>query len=299
MKIKTTVMLIAALLLVASGVQAGLYSDKVGDLGAEVYYQMDQAAGAADGSAVVNAGTLGASYNGTWGSGLASYSGREAISGAARADTIGGQELVGLDPSGYSAQFSPTSWSDMISMNIGGEGGDPTALDTVSQTVSMFFKTSQADGWTRLMTKDPDGVHDFDLVFDNASGKLVLVNRNATSAAYEGETNYRDGAWHHIVAVRDSGAQGDMRLYVDGAAVALVDRGGSWSAGYGARFGAHGTSSSGAFDGYIDEIAIWDRALTATEAEGLFSAAIPEPATLGLVATIGMALLFVRRKLML
>ena len=283
MKIKTTAMVAVGALLFAGTVQAGTYSDKVAELNAAVYYQLDQEPGAADGSAVTNVGTLGASYNGTWGSGLSGYPGREAISGAARADSIGGQALNGLDSSGHSAQFNPGSNSDMISINVGGEGGAPTALDTVSQTYAFFFKTSQTNGWTRLVTTDPDEANRFDIVFENSTRQLVLVNGNVDSAAYESENSYSDGEWHHLVAVRDSGARGDMRLYIDGEAVTLIDRGGSWTAGYQSRFGAHGTASGG-YEGYMDEIAIWTRALTATEAQKLYLAAILGPPAQELLA---------------
>ena len=256
------------------------YSDAVESLAPSVYYRLDEAAGQLDGEAVTNVGTLGVAYSGTWGSGLSGYPDREAISGQpgpSPTDVVGGRHLGGLNAGNLAAQFSPDSNSDMISINVGSEGGAPTALDTASQTYAFFFKTSQTDGWTRLVTTDPDEDNRFDIVFENATRQLVLINGNADSAAYESANSYSDGKWHHLVAIRDSGARGDMRLYIDGKAVPLIDRGGGWTAGYQARFGALGTSGSSAYEGYLDEIAIWNRALTEEEALGLFDAAAPPP----------------------
>ena len=300
MKMKTTARLITWVLLFAGTVQAGLYSDKVADLNARVYYQLDQGAGAADGSAVANVGTLGASYNGTWGSGLSGYPGREAISGAPRADSIGGQALNGLDSSGHSAQFNPGSNSDMISLNIGGEGGAPTAFDTAAQTISLFFKTTQTNGYGRIYTTDPDCTHTFTLEmgadYSGYEGRIYLAVGTSSSDARYSAHEFNDGNWHHLVAVRGSDSRADLKLYVDGVEETLANSSANFSAGYQARFGAHGTASGG-FEGYMDEIAVWDSALTSTESQDLYTAAIPEPAALGLLATCGAALLFIRRKL--
>ena len=50
------------------------------------------------------------------------------------------------------------------------------------------------------------------------------------------------------------------------------------------------------FKGSLDDVRLYDSALTAGEIATL--AAIPEPATLGMVALFGGGILFIRRKLM-
>ena len=90
--------------------------------------------------------------------------------------------------------------------------------------------------------------------------------------------SYADGAWHHVTVVRDAAA-GEVRLYVDGAeaatpasdegvnvvppsnAVPAIGSGVWWFGG-----------SYEPFAGSIDEVALFDRALTAEEAAAMFIA---------------------------
>lgn len=73
-----------------------------------------------------------------------------------------------------------------------------------------------------------------------------------------------DGVWHHVVAVRDAAAGLD-RLYVDGVEAINVAR------SYTTDFTSTGLISIGSysdayfFDGAIDEVAVYDKALSATQ----------------------------------
>ncbi|MEK7566880.1 MAG: LamG domain-containing protein, partial [Patescibacteria group bacterium] len=83
------------------------------------------------------------------------------------------------------------------------------------------------------------------------------------------------GVWRHVVAVKDS--SGDVKLYVDGESTGTILRQspdtnstsevpfliGAWSHGGGA-------GASEFFNGQIDEIAVYNRALSASEARALF-----------------------------
>jgi hypothetical protein len=55
-----------------------------------------------------------------------------------------------------------------------------------------------------------------------------------------------------------------------------------------------GPTHIGAFDGAIDDVRIYDRALSGTEVADLY--ALPEPATLALLALGGLAMLRRRRR---
>ena len=86
-----------------------------------------------------------------------------------------------------------------------------------------------------------------------------------------GTTDVRDGLWHHVAAVLpDDGSPNttEIRLYVDGEieeASAMDQNRISTSGGRNVRIGAFYLSRSEFFQGLIDDIRIYDQALTAEE----------------------------------
>ncbi|UCF42872.1 MAG: hypothetical protein JSV99_09850, partial [Planctomycetota bacterium] len=90
---------------------------------------------------------------------------------------------------------------------------------------------------------------------------------------------YNDGGWHYLAAVRAGSGAANLKIYVDGAEVTTFnpkDEGaGDISNQYGLSIGAKfdaGDSDAWEdfFDGAIDEVGIWDRALDANEIERLY-----------------------------
>ena len=90
---------------------------------------------------------------------------------------------------------------------------------------------------------------------------------------------YNDGDWHHLAAVRTGSGAANLKIYVDGAEVTTFsprDEGaGDISNEYGLSIGAKfdaGDSDAWEdfFDGAIDEVGIWDRALSVLEIERLY-----------------------------
>ena len=85
-----------------------------------------------------------------------------------------------------------------------------------------------------------------------------------------------DAAGIRSTATRDGSDANNCRLYVDGEEVDLTTRNGNWAAGFSFRIGTMGTGS-GQFKGLLDEIAIWDRVLSADEVAAIYNAAIGTP----------------------
>jgi hypothetical protein len=86
-----------------------------------------------------------------------------------------------------------------------------------------------------------------------------------------GMSNYLDsgqspsaGQWQYVTATYDGAT---ARFYVNGAQVASKAFSGNVGDSNSWRIGAYGTSPGGFFDGLIDEVRIYDRALTATQVQ--------------------------------
>ena len=92
-----------------------------------------------------------------------------------------------------------------------------------------------------------------------------------------------DGRWHHVTLTVDKDQNDGMRIFVDGDIAGSADATGvhDLSTPYDLTIG----SKEGWFDGCIDDVRIYDRALTDTEVGAL---AVPEPSSLVLA---GLALL--------
>ena len=105
-------------------------------------------------------------------------------------------------------------------------------------------------------------------------------------------TNVNDGDWHLIVGVFDSGT---ARMYVDDGPAEDMTGPGLSIVANAAPFLVGGVFNNNAnvsrFDGLIDDVRLYDEALTQSQIEAL----IPEPASLALLGVGGLAIL-VRRK---
>ena len=102
----------------------------------------------------------------------------------------------------------------------------------------------------------------------------TLTATNGDSHTVTGGTDVVDGGWHHVVVVRDADAD-ELRIYVDGNEDATPI-----STTYGAGFestsaelniGWFDLSPYYHFEGVLDEVALYDRALTLTEIEGHYN----------------------------
>lgn len=107
------------------------------------------------------------------------------------------------------------------------------------------------------------------------------------------QTTWNADTWYHIVVTGDIN---QYKLYVDGVLNASVTGSGSFRyAQAGLTMGNRKEGSVG-FSGAIDDVAVWNRALTADEVTYIHNNVVPEPTTLLLVALGSIAAL--RRKKM-
>ena len=99
------------------------------------------------------------------------------------------------------------------------------------------------------------------------------------------------GTWAHFALVRDVSAN-TWQFYVNGAPLAGTHSFTNDPAGDGSHpsfdvsIGRRGGFNTGFFNGHLDEIAIYDKALTQSQIETHYNAAVPEPTSFVLCALI-------------
>ena len=136
-----------------------------------------------------------------------------------------------------------------------------SVLNNKSFSISAWFKTT-VTGWTILDCREYNN-DDEVRFYPNA----MAYDEDAVGVVYAtiSSTNTHDGAWHHSVGTVSAST---ASLYLDGVLVASSDASGSGTLTLdddvfiGAR---GGNSRDGYFDGIIDDVRIYTRALTSNE----------------------------------
>ncbi|MBT4153430.1 MAG: hypothetical protein HOE53_02160 [Candidatus Magasanikbacteria bacterium] len=149
---------------------------------------------------------------------------------------------------------------------------DDPALDITDKiTISAWFKTSVKDNG--IISK---GAHnssdngDYVLTHDNVN--RIGFGLNNSVAYIRSTATTIDGEWHHVVGTydKDAGGVDEMKLYVDG----VLEEVGDYSTAISTsandlRIGTY-YSNTYNFDGDIDEVAIWNDVLSATDIEAMY-----------------------------
>ena len=214
------------------------------------------------------------------------------------------RELIGLSPipdgvwsfddgSGLTASNSSGNGRDgtLVNMDdtdwVQGEAGNGNALEfdgvndhvviagykgitgSNSRTCSAWIKTSTAVGANIVFWGDPRTNHNRWALYARGGGELAV---GIKMGFVIGTTNVCDGDWHHVAAVFANDGTPDIaetRLYVDGveetisASLSAVPNTLAYSD---VLIGSDGTTY---LEGTIDEVHIYDRALTAAEIAAL------------------------------
>ena len=185
------------------------------------------------------------------------------------------------DPSDTSAQFGLVNenndFGDSDANSIAGINfGSPTATSvafTVEAWVNGFTQTTDAGmvtlGWGNggeqfdLDTGANDPAHDFRFLLRDAAGNAHAVNSAIAP---------QNGTWFHLVGVVDEVSNQDMAFYVDGQLVgtaSLPSGGGLLSStnlmGIGSRMSARGSAFDDQFVGNMNDVAIFNYALSPSQ----------------------------------
>jgi hypothetical protein len=147
---------------------------------------------------------------------------------------------------------------------------------------------------------ESQGGNDFDLQFQQ-DGRIYLYTGAGENTNYLPNQTTLVGQWHQIVATYVGGASGSRDIYWDGNLAASFN-GGVNSASKSSQFtvGDSTVFQGRWFQGNIDDVAVWNRALDASEVSTLYQAGItpaptPEPAS-AILAGLLLAGLCLRRR---
>ncbi|MDF7826980.1 PEP-CTERM sorting domain-containing protein [Pontiellaceae bacterium B12227] len=207
---------------------------------------------------------------------------------------------VTLNADGFSARFEETggTQANFFTANSMDHSGAFTLsfwwkTPTLDQASAESLMSSGAgDSW-QIDWRSPAGAPSNQLRVSDDSGNAMFVLTSTLSA----------DTWYHMVLTSDgtgTGASGNNAAFyntVQGGALNLL---GSTVAAIDLvdlRIGAN-RGGNQTYDSDIASVAVYDTVLSAAELNVLLNAgpaAIPEPATLGLIGATGLGLLFIRR----
>lgn len=164
----------------------------------------------------------------------------------------------------YSAGFANTYSVDLDGTDDNILVGDVSTLNSSSAfTISARFKADASGGYVF-------GFRGFYARLD-ASGIYGRISKFYTwSNSGSGDVYHGLGNWHHIVVVWDAP---NVICYVDGSEIINVNPGAGNATGSdngnSFRIGSHYGGSVALFNGKIDEVAIWSKALSSSEVTGI------------------------------
>ena len=155
--------------------------------------------------------------------------------------------------------------------------GNGSSLQTI--TLSVWFKTTAAIGNKIVGLEDTQtgtGSSAYDReIYIGSNGKVYGYVYDGGEEYVTSTATYTDGKWHHaVVTIAVNSA---MKLYVDGILQQATPIGvpcSTYPTSYwriGSYLEAHGNGASGYFNGTIDDVRIYNRALSATEVKQLYT----------------------------
>ena len=150
-----------------------------------------------------------------------------------------------------------TSFDDGSSQYISGTGDCPAS----AFTVSAWIKKVGASGWYAIYSADTE------IWFGLGASEEIRLHVGGSDRIDTAVSSVTIGTWHHVSATYDGSTTG--KIYIDGVDQALTSSGTlNVPIATASNIGRH-PNGSNYFDGSIKNVAIWERALTATEIQNV------------------------------
>lgn len=155
-----------------------------------------------------------------------------------------------------------------------------------------------------IQSRGNSGHMDWDIFTRTVNGNDFVTFRGSTGITNDPNVWLVEGShpgtegWHFIAVTWDGTTdENGVKIYVNGQ---LADQGTATSTSLGTGYDLHlggvqGPMANNTWDGYLDELAMFDYALSGAEVNSLYLAAIPEPASLALMGLGGLMILRRRR----
>jgi hypothetical protein len=150
------------------------------------------------------------------------------------------------------------------------DAGKPV-LDTSSDySAAAWVRLGKADGaFQTVISQDGPGNSDFYLQYSGADQRFAMSFAGVRALA---PVKPEVGRWYHLVGVRDT-VKGELRLYVDGVLAGTVGACLPQAAPTGDTVigrGKYGGNAVDYLDGTVDQVHLYDRALSADEIKQLY-----------------------------
>ncbi len=155
-------------------------------------------------------------------------------------------------------------------------------VSETNYTVSLWFKTSDSNSGIFSVDKGTRGSGGYDRQIYLKDGNLY-THVYANEIIHTSGFNYADGKWHHVAHVF-GGSVGGQQIFVDGELRASGSKAQSdfdWQDGINIGFSKEAQNSY--FKGLIDEVSIWERALSQTEIQSMMQSKTLSGSESGLV----------------
>ncbi|MBU0615911.1 MAG: hypothetical protein KJ601_07500, partial [Nanoarchaeota archaeon] len=141
---------------------------------------------------------------------------------------------------------------------------DLSDIDVSYITVSAWIKTDSSSVFGIVSEHETSGSAGRSYTLRSYQNRLEMEVYTPTFGWWQGTTLINDGEWHHVVGTWDGS---DVDLYLDGVKEAINGQAGSPSGALqdvnqNTAIGNYNDGSDHYFDGNIDEVQIWDKALT-------------------------------------
>ena len=159
---------------------------------------------------------------------------------------------------------------------------------TISTTSAQFFCKQEDASLVPPFGPSGGSFRGYGYSFNGSTGfmSLFLSNQAANRLIVTGTTDIRDGAWHHVAMTYDgsSSASGGI-IYLDNVVESVTTPSDTLSmtiaTTLSAEIGARALGSESFFDGNIDDVAMYDKELSAGEVTTIYNSGMPGDLRLG------------------